>query len=65
MKARTYPILSRAIEEGLAHAYRRLVEEREIDPPPPRDWWVEIAHTEIIGAVDEVFDFESETPQDE
>jgi hypothetical protein len=65
MKARTYPILSRAIEEGLAHAYRRLVEERGIDSPPPRDWWVEIAHIEIINALDEVFDFDSESPRDE
>jgi hypothetical protein len=58
MRARAYPILSRAIEEGLAHAYRRLVEERGM--APSRDWWIETAHIEIINAIDEVFDFDGE-----
>ena len=60
MKAKFYPILTRAIEEGLAHAYRQMVEEWEPTSRPSRDKWIETTEDEILSALDEVFWFEEE-----
>lgn len=57
MRPRTYLILSRAIEEGLAHAYRQLVEGRGDNTDLPREAWIDVAEREVINAIDEVFEY--------
>lgn len=59
MKPKTYAILSRAVIDGLAHAWRTAF--KHTDNPPSekhRETWEDAAYMEVMAAICEVFDFE-------
>ena len=55
MKAKTYPILIRAIEEGVKAGIVRAV---KYDPEPSLEHIEDVIATEVMNAIDGVFEFE-------
>lgn len=60
MKPKEYLILERAVEEGIAHGWRRGFKHQPTDPPEGcADAVREALREEVLNAICEVFDFEA------
>lgn len=57
MQVRTYAVLARAVEEGVAMGLRR---SRKHDEAPTDDAIAEHVEREVLGAICEVFRFDEE-----
>ena len=57
MKVRSYDILSRAIEEGVARGIRRAFEHTD---SPSREFIMECVECEVMNAICEVFSFDDD-----
>jgi hypothetical protein len=55
LRPKAYPLLVAALEEGTAHDVRRAYKH---DPSPDQDYLAQCIVDEILGAIDERFDFE-------